>query len=120
MCRGILYPRSTATALHRCTTGRAGKAQSTHRQGAHSTHRSKNKSVHNWTFICAMMVAWSTRDQTKGSSLNHSTCSPHKRTQQSMSQGSVLFLMRRDRGRAIGTTEAQTRCGANESQFLPP
>lgn len=60
---------TTATALRRRTTGRAGKAQGTPQDKGTAPHRStahrrKNKRVHKSTSRCAIVVAWSTRGQT--------------------------------------------------------
>lgn len=66
---GKAHPHTTATAPRRRTTGRAGKAQGTPQDRGTAPHRStahrrKNKSVHNRTSRCAIVVAWSTRGQT--------------------------------------------------------
>ena len=76
------HPHTTATAPRSHTTGREGKAQGTPQDrgtGAAQTehtaphrstaHRRKNKSVHNRTSRCAIVVAWSTRGQTTRSHL---------------------------------------------------
>lgn len=60
---GRTHPHTTATALHRRTTGRAGKAQGTP-QDRGTAHRRKHKRVHKSTSRCAIVVAWSTRGQT--------------------------------------------------------
>lgn len=70
----MTHPHTTATALHRRTTGRVGKAQDTpqdrgtapHRSTPHrsTAHRRKHKRVHKSTSRCAIVVAWSTRGQT--------------------------------------------------------
>ena len=78
----MTHPHTTDTAPRRHTTGRAGKAQGTPQDrgtGAAQTehtaphrstaHRRKNKSVHNRTSRCAIVVAWSTRGQTTRSHL---------------------------------------------------
>lgn len=67
--RGRTQPHTTATAPRRHTTGRAGKAQSTLQdrgtaQYRSTAHRRKNKSVHNRTSRCVIVIAWSTREQT--------------------------------------------------------
>lgn len=66
---GRTHPHTTATALRRRTTGRAGKAQGTPQDKGTAPHRStahrrKNKRVHKSTSRCAIVVAWSTRGQT--------------------------------------------------------
>lgn len=66
---GRTHPHTTATALHRRTTGRAGKAQGTPQDRGTAPHRStahrrKHKRVHKSTSRCAIVVAWSTRGQT--------------------------------------------------------
>lgn len=65
----MTYPHTTATALHRRTTGRAGKAQGTPQDRGTAPHRStahrrKHKRVHKSISRCAIVVAWSTRGQT--------------------------------------------------------
>lgn len=67
--RGRTHPHTTATALRRRTTGRAGKAQGTPQDRGTAPHRStahrrKHKRVHKSTSRCAIVVAWSTRGQT--------------------------------------------------------
>lgn len=59
----MTHPHTTATALHRRTTGRVGKAQDTP-QDRGTAHRRKHKRVHKSTSRCAIVVAWSTRGQT--------------------------------------------------------
>lgn len=66
---GRTHPHTTATALRRRTTGRAGKAQGTPQDRGTAPHRStahrrKHKRVHKSTSRCAIVVAWSTRGQT--------------------------------------------------------
>ena len=66
---GRTHPHTTATALRRRTTGRAGKAQGTPQDRGtalrrSTAHRRKHKRVHKSTSRCAIVVAWSTRGQT--------------------------------------------------------
>lgn len=62
---GRTHPHTTATALRRRTTGRAGTPQDRGTAPHRSTaHRRKHKRVHKSTSRCAIVVAWSTRGQT--------------------------------------------------------
>ena len=66
---GRTHPHTTATAPRSHTTGRAGKAQGTPQDRGTAPHRStahrrKHKRVHKSTSRCAIVVAWSTREQT--------------------------------------------------------
>ena len=116
--------RGQGTGQHsHSTTARAQRQQHTgagipHAQG---TQRRKNKSVHNRTSRCAIVVAWSTREQTTRSPRT----TPLAPLREDMAQGIRAyavssFVCRRGRGNAVGTTQTQNAMRGEEgAAFLP-
>lgn len=109
---GRTHPHTTATALRRRTTGRAGKAQGTPQDRGTAPHRSTapqkkaQESTQEYIEVC-----YSSSVEHKGTdhtvTPNHSTCSPqrgHGTRHQSLR--CVLFCVQAGRGIAVGTTQA--------------
>ena len=123
---GRTHPHTTATALRRCTTGRAGKAQG-HATGQghsttqkHGTQKKAQESTQEYIEVC-----YSSSVEHKGAdhtvTPNHSTCSPqrgHGTRHQSLR--CVLFCVQAGHGIAVGTTQTQNAMRGEEgAAFLP-
>ena len=110
---------TTATAPQPRHRDRDTQEQGTPR--THSTRRRKNKSVHNRTSRCAIVVAWSTREQTTRSPQT----TPLAPLREDMAQGIRAyavssFVCRRGQGNAVGTTQTQNAMRGEEgAAFLP-
>lgn len=121
---GRTHPHTTATALHRRTTGRAGKAQGTPQKHSttqkHSTQKKAQESTQEYIEVC-----YSSSVEHKGTdhtvTPNHSTCSPqrgHGTRHQSLR--CVLFCVQAGHGIAVGTTQTQNAMRGEEgAAFLP-
>lgn len=124
--RGRTHPHTTATALRRRTTGRAGKAQG-HATGQghsttqkHGTQKKAQESTQEYIEVC-----YSSSVEHKGAdhtvTPNHSTCSPqrgHGTRHQSLR--CVLFCVQAGHGIAVGTTQTQNAMRGEEgAAFLP-
>ena len=103
-------------ARHRAHYRTGGTAP--HRSTA---HRRKNKSVHNRTSRCVIVIAWSTREQTTRSPQT----TPLAPLREDMAQGIRAcavssFVCRRGGGNAVGTTQTQNAMRGEEgAAFLP-
>lgn len=101
---GGTHPHTTATALRRRTTGRAGKAQGTPQDRGTAPQKKAQESTQEYIEVC-----YSSSVEHKGTdhtvTPNHSTCSPqrgHGTRHQSLR--CVLFCVQAGHGIAVGTT----------------